>query len=220
MDVAILREKYQSVNDFIRYSETTADWFETRVSLEADLQEQPDAMALIDKIVEIGKRTDAPGPNVGFILSDLHEAVAAHPELLIQEKTITADRLQTLEQIRKLGATIDGFSETNQREMIKYLVKYTDCLVKYLRACGALGIIVRDTLAKQLNGQTAKTLTPAERKLVTALGTLHLTGDELAKKLGCSYSGPFKTMLSNLIKRRILDNDKTGYHVIVSLDGG
>ena len=56
-------------------------------------------------------------------------------------------------------------------------------------------------------------LTDTESNIVEALGDAVLTGPELLKKAGYDYSSHYRTILSNLVKRRILRKTGHGYQL-------
>ena len=55
------------------------------------------------------------------------------------------------------------------------------------------------------------TLNDIEQDIIEALGDKTLTGEKIAKDTGHPYSFKFKSSLSGLRKRGILDNKKPGY---------
>ncbi len=64
----------------------------------------------------------------------------------------------------------------------------------------------------QNNGKAKDDLTDTERNIIQSLGESILKGQELLKKAGYDYSSHYKTILSNLCKREILENiHKKGY---------
>jgi hypothetical protein len=56
-------------------------------------------------------------------------------------------------------------------------------------------------------------LNEAEQNIIEALGKATLTGEEIGKKAGYPYNSNFKTTLSNLRKRGILENKAPGYTI-------
>lgn len=54
-------------------------------------------------------------------------------------------------------------------------------------------------------------LTDTEKNIIEALGDKHMRGPQLLKRAGYEYSGSFRGILSQLVKRGILKHDKTGY---------
>jgi hypothetical protein len=57
-------------------------------------------------------------------------------------------------------------------------------------------------------------LNETERNIVEAIGDSVLRGDKIAKLAGYPFNSNFKTTLSSLKKRGILDNKGRGYFVI------
>jgi hypothetical protein len=94
-----------------------------------------------------------------------------------------------------------------------------DRVIEQLRTDAKVAKILRDRLARQLEEEPSmpwSDLTEQEQNVVKALGSQRMTGEELAEKLDVAYSGPFKTMLSTLVKRRILANAHPGYRVLAT----
>jgi hypothetical protein len=105
--------------------------------------------------------------------------------------------------------------------LIDDLQQYIGLIAQELRRTSQVGKIVRDALDKQLAGSSRlkwSDLTQRERELVDVLGKDHITGEELAVRMKVSYSGSFKQGLSALVKRGILANNHTGYHVVAVFD--
>jgi hypothetical protein len=119
-------------------------------------------------------------------------------------------------------AAVEQFKQQRQeahRRIIGLLEQYVGIIARELRRTAEVGKIDRKALADQLAGSSSlkwTDLRPAERKLVKTLGEGRLAGHELAEQLHVSYSGSFKERLANLVRRKILANDNTGYHVIAS----
>jgi len=217
MDIAILREKYSALTRLIAYCEETADWVETRVELA--VQEQPDGFALIDQFTDILKDTRAPGPTRELVLDDLRKVVDESPDLgLLGLFNLT--KLDWLnEAFRGHRSLIRRFPEETHDAVLRDVPEYARALVQLLRTDAEVAKQLRGRITQEIdNSATVRgsELTGAERRLVKTLGNQHLTGEELAEAAGKAYSGTLKTKLEDLVKRRILANDHTGYHVLAT----
>jgi hypothetical protein len=222
MDVEILRAKYGAVTRLIAYCEESADWIEIRTQLVLARAEPPDPFDRIDQVTEMMLQTRVPGPSGELVKDELRAAVEAHPELSsVHHRTVrTAEELNTVAE--DLVRLVQRSPRRQRHHLIAFLQAYAAVVVLELRTKAALAMVARDKLTRELEACAAvrwSDLTQQEQRIVKALLPGPLTGEELSRAVDRMYSGHFKTVLSGLVKRKILANDRTGYHVIVALRG-
>ena len=225
METEILRAKYRTVNRYVRRRDEAARWVAEQTEL-AVVTQGGDACALVARLIAVIEQVMRPGPSVELIADELEETLAGMPEALSKAGLVEAMMQSTqrrLEEFKELAA-VGGAYCLDQQALIDCLQKRTQAVVDHLRLGVEVGRRLRDRLTEQLvrpeRGVTWSELTEAERRLVGALGDRHLTGEELSEAVGRSFSGPFKSVLSNLVKRKVLVNDRTGYSVHPRFDVG